>query len=391
MKFLHTADWHLGKLFFERSIEEDQAYFLQQLIKLLKQEDYDALVISGDIYDRAIPPASACVMLDTFLTELCTQFPQLHVFIISGNHDSPERLSYGKHFFEQHNLHVCTDCKNITVPTIIKDVAFYQLPYLTPGCIQAEGEGLFETKLRSQQDLHEEAIKRIVQSHKKKYPSLSCVLNAHLFAAGSNIGESERSSVGNSDQVDAKIFSFFTYTALGHIHSAQKAGKNAWYAGSPLSYSFDERSFQKQVLSVTIEDKTVSVEKKDITPLHAVTTITASFDDMLKSKDFTAYENDFLRAISTDSRTIVNPVQLLRTRFPNILSFSYEQIQSESKATSLEERRKLISKNSKKDTAEIFRAFLKDLYGEESVRENELRQKEIELYEKFAKDVEADE
>ncbi len=396
MKFLQTSDWHLGKTFFGQSLYDDQAYFLQQVMaELAKAESlgspYDALIIPGDIYDRAVPPAESVSQLGGFLSDTHRRFPSLHIFMLSGNHDSSERLSFVQDILAQENIHLCTDAKHMTEAVIIAGVAVYQLPFLNPGSIAAD-ESAQELPLRSQQDLVSVACERIAAAHRQQYPKLPALLCAHLFAAGSKAKpESERSYVGTADQVGTDAFAPFAYTALGHIHSFQQAGPHAYYSGAPLCYSFEEAKSEKYLLSVALDkDGSYSAEKIFVKALHRCTVIKDSMQSLLCSDAYDVYKDDYIQAICTDTDRIENPLLKLRSRFPRILAFGYaEQIDGMQENASLAERRAVLSTQGKDSLQQIFSSFLKDLYGADYLKENEeLVKDEISLYMEYAKSCE---
>ena len=394
MKFLQTGDWHLGKVFFEEPLIEGQKYFIRQLIDELRAQKeadapYDALVIPGDIYDRAVPPAEAVTAFGSFLSLLHTDFPELKVLLLSGNHDSPERLAFAKEILNSANIHICTDCRNIAEPVIIKNAAFYQLPYLTAGCISKGGE-LFSEPLRTQQDLLDEAVRQIQAAHKVKYADLDAVLCAHLFTAGALRSDSERGAVGNAEQVSSDSFQFFTYAALGHIHKMQKAGKNAYYSGSPLAYSFDESGIQKVMLRVVIENGTFTVEKIALNPLRRCTVIIDAFDTIYGTDAYDDCKGDYIQIVCTDKTTIATPMNILRSKFPFVLSFTYESSDyalSESEQNL--ERRNLLT-SAEAQSEEIFASFLKSVYGKEAFSEDKTFEDEIKLFAQFSRDAEKD-
>ena len=396
MKFLQTSDWHLGKMFFGQSLFDDQAFFLQQVSEeLAKAQEggspYDALIIPGDIYDRAVPPAESVSQLGTFLSDLHRRFPQLHIFMLSGNHDSSERLSFAKDILAQENIHLCTDTKHITEPVIVAGIAIYQLPFLNSGSIEPDS-GTDSPPLRSQQDLVAAACSRISAAHQQQHPEQPALLCAHLFAAGSKEKpESERSYVGTADQVGTAAFDAFAYTALGHLHSFIHAGPHAYYSGAPLCYSFDEAGTKKYLLSVTIEKNgAYTMEKLPVKALHRCTVITDSMNALLSSDAYSIYREDYIQAVCTDTETIENPLLKLRSRFPHILSFTYaKQYGALQEASSVSRRRAILSSGGEDSQEKIFTSFLQDLYGEAYLTENEgLVKDEVSLYLKYAKSCE---
>lgn len=387
MKFLQTGDWHLGKSFYEFPLLDDQRFILDQIQHLLQQaqsegDPYDALIVPGDIYDRAVPPSEATALLSTFITSTHEQFPSLELFFLAGNHDSAERLSFAKDLLQSSNIHLCTDYKQIATPVIVKDCAVYQLPFLQSDALARTADGpLSDTPLRTQQELLDQAVLQITQSHQTHCAKLPAILCAHLFAAGGTTGDSERIPVGTAEQIDARSLSFFSYTALGHLHSFQKAGEHAYYSGSPLSYSFAESDNTKYVLSVTVTPHGSDFTKQLLTPLHPCTTLTASFDELVRGTSFDIHRNDYLQVVCTDRVPVSNPMAQLRKKFPFILSFSYQTASaSETSAISLSNRKTLVDNAS---LERLYDAYLADLYGKAQVEADPLTVQKRALFKKF--------
>ena len=414
MKFLQTGDLHLGKFFYEYPLLEDQKHVLRQLFKELKAEydagaPYDALVIAGDVYDRSLPPAEAVQVFSDFLAEIQRTFAELYVLIIPGNHDSAIRLSYAQKILEQQRIHIRTDLSRIDEPVIIKDAAFYLMPFLQPASLSsiekaakpepAKPEPLkpavpakaeeteqaqqnltfdFDTAdsaetdsaqteeknyLMSQSVLAEEALRRINLAKSKDTAN---VLVAHLFAAGSTESDSERIIWGTAEQVDCSLFDGFTYTALGHLHRCQKAGKHAHYSGSPLAYSFSEADADKVFLRVEIEKNAEpAVTKIPIKPLHKVASLSGTFDEFFSSNKYDGYKDCFLEIESTEDSIIENPVVLLRKKFPYLLSFKQERAFEKISSSEIAGRRTNIS-NNELSINNQFELFIKEIYGSDA-------------------------
>jgi DNA repair protein SbcD/Mre11 len=403
MKFLQTGDWHLGKIFHETSLIEDQKVFLSQITGEQEKAGkagapYDALIVPGDIYDRSVPPAEAVTLLSSFLTATHASFPDLHIFLLAGNHDSPDRLSFAAQILSTENIHICTDVSQLTEPVIVgtgkNAAAVYQIPYLHPGEIQTvktdaagistagSGSGqqdLFADSgtedvhiLRSQQELTSEAAARISAAHNSKYAGLPSVVCAHLFTLAAHVSDSERISVGTAEQVDADIFSPFSYTALGHLHGLQRAGKkaNVWYSGAPLAYSFDDSS-DTFMLSVTVEKddvkEKIEVSRIQIAPLHAVVRLTGPFDRFYgESADMPLIEKNaenYVEIICTDTAVPENPMTLLRRNFHNILSFKKQETTAGAVSIAMQKRREIIESDSADKPDKLFEMFIQDVYG----------------------------
>lgn len=409
MKFLQTSDWHLGKIFYETSLIQDQVHFLNQIIDELKLSQknnapYDALLIPGDIYDRSVPPSDAVNILNDFFTTIHKEFPKLHIFITSGNHDSPERLNFCAKILSDSNIHICATTKEFTTPFILQTesekAAIYQLPFLTPYSIEktdkenndAQNEFDFSNnaRLKFQQELYEEACKQIKKDVENHADCIS-IFCGHLFTLNSTVSDSERSNIGTADQVDASLFDFFDYGAIGHIHSFQKAGKkNLYYSGSPLAYSFDD-SKDKFLLSVTIcKNQPAEITKIPVEPLHKVTRLEGSFSDFYgptsKIELIQTHKNDFIEIICTDEVLPSSPMPLLKTVFPNVLSFKMKSFFAENSNQMIAERRKIIEGNSLNKSENLFEAFFDEINQNAQIDQN-LKEEEKKIFLNYAKGI----
>lgn len=395
MHFLQTSDWHLGRLLFNTSLLDDQKEILNQIISQIataSQEgnEYDALLIPGDIYDRANPPKEAMTVLSDFLTELSNKFPKLNVFILSGNHDDAKLLYFAKDFFRKANIHICTDLSDIQKPVIItsaknesEKAAIYQIPYL---------EAYSFADLRRQQELYEKATEIIKENHKNNEDCFSIVC-AHLFAIKSIVNDAERSSVGPAEEVDTTLFEDFDYTALGHIHSYQPCGKknNIFYSGSPLKFNPDNKDKEnKFLLDITItKNQKPEVKKIPLIAPHKITTITGSFADYVgknsKESLIEPYKNDYIIFICTDDVLPDSPMQNLKTVFPFIKSFRMEEREKGQNNNSAEERiaRQNIIEEFESKPENLFNKFLEDINAK--IQDKELETKEKELFLQYIK------
>ena len=395
MHFLQTSDWHLGRLLFNTSLLDDQKEILNQIISQIataSQEgnEYDALLIPGDIYDRANPPKEAMTVLSDFLTELSNKFPKLNVFILSGNHDDAKLLYFAKDFFRKANIHICTDLSDIQKPVIItssknesEKAAIYQIPYL---------EAYSFADLRRQQELYEKATEIIKENHKNNEDCFSIVC-AHLFAIKSIVNDAERSSVGPAEEVDTTLFENFDYTALGHIHSYQPCGKknNIFYSGSPLKFNPDNKDKEnKFLLDITLtKNQKPEVKKIPLIAPHKITTITGSFADYVgknsKESLIEPYKNDYIIFICTDDVLPDSPMQNLKTVFPFIKSFRMEEREKGQNNNSAEERiaRQNIIEEFESKPENLFNKFLEDINAK--IQDKELEKKEKELFLQYIK------
>lgn len=407
MKFLHTSDWHLGKLFHEKSMIEDQCFMLEQIFQIMKNASeqgspYAALVMSGDIYDRAVPPSEAVTLLDSFLNKLITALPDTHIFMNAGNHDSASRLSYGAAILEKHNIHFATNTKQITTPVILDDaqfsrpsqkVAFYQLPFLTPLSLSpvtsstsnqaSPSDKLNEERspLRSQQELYTFACKEIITHHKKMHGDMPSVLNAHLFTSGSATAASERTNIGSAEQVDVSLFKDFTYGAFGHIHKYQPCDKekHCYYPGALLAYSFDDNP-ENGILEIEIKnEKNISINRIPIKPLHPIAKIKAQMSELIGSnanqKLINENYNNYVQVILTDEVMPTEAFSTLKTVFPNLLSVVSNETSFRKTDSSIQERKAAILSN---DPEKIFIQFMKEANGDDE--ENDLFQKQKEIF-----------
>ncbi len=393
MRFLQTSDWHLGKIFYEISLVEDQRYFLNQIISEIAKESesenpYDALLVPGDIYDKAIPPQDAVSLFDEFLTELKERFPSLYVVIISGNHDSPTRLNFAKSFFRKSNIFICTTPESITEPVELKSngekAYIYSIPFLYPNDIKNDENELF-TATHSQQEMYDFATQKIWDEHKKKHSDGFSVLCTHLFACEASVEKSERRNIGTAEQVDANLFHNFDYTAVGHIHSYQPCGKekNMYYSGAPLSYDFGDTP-TKFMLSVELKkNQEPQINKIEFKPLHKVTRLEGSFSDFFGSNTnkelIQKHKDDYVEIICTDDILPSSPITLLRPAFPNILSFRMKEFVESEISTQMQQRRNAITNSKEALSDEIFQIFLEEI-NKNLTTNDELITKEKKLF-----------
>lgn len=321
MKFLHLSDLHIGKRVNEVSMLDDQAYILDQILDIADTEQPDAVLIAGDIYDRSIPSNEAVTLFDDFLVKLAKR--HLPVLMISGNHDSPERLSFGGRLLDASGIYISPvyhgDIQPITLTDSYGPVHFWLLPFIRPAHVR---RFFPDEPIESYTDAC-----RTVISHMPIDPAERNVLITHQFVTGAVTCESEELSVGGTDNVDASIFDVFDYVALGHIHGPQNIGSNRIrYCGTPLKYSFSEADHHKSVTVVTLGKKgTLNLQLSPLLPRHDLRQIRGSFATLT---DKSSYEgttlNDYLHVILTDEEDIPEAVGKLRLIYPNIMKLSYD-------------------------------------------------------------------
>jgi len=321
MKLIHLSDLHLGKRVNEVSMIEDQEYILHQIIRIIKEENADVVLLSGDIYDKCVPSAEAVTLFDEFLSRLA-QF-QVQVFAISGNHDSPERLAFGNRLMEGAGIHMSPVYNGEVAPIVLSDtygeVNFWLLPFIKPAHVKRyyPDEGI-----ESYTDACRVAVEKMCIDTSKRN-----VLLTHQFVTGASTCESEEISVGGSDNVDASVFENFDYVALGHIHGPQNIGSHKIrYCGTPLKYSFSEVNHYKSVTVVELGAKgELELHTAALTPLHDMRVIRGSFAEVT---DKAFYEgtatNDYLQVILTDEEDIPEAIGKLRVIYPNVMKLTYD-------------------------------------------------------------------
>ena len=363
MRFLQTGDWHLGKVMHEKSLLEDQEYFLNQIFDRLGKVKYNALLVPGDVYDRPVPSGEAVSLLSKFIGKVHQKFPDLEIFILSGNHDSAERLSFLKDVLNEMHIHICTDTQNITDPVVLKEgnekACIYQLPFLYDGSFRDDEEN----SIRGQEALYSFAAEKILLNHKKEFSDYYSVLCAHLFTIQSQVSDSERSFIGTADQVSAALFEEFSYTAVGHLHSFQPCGKrgNIYYSGSPLAYSFDddpEKFFLDVEITGSPEKPEVKLEKIPVKPLHKVVRLKGKFSDFFGKK--IENEDDFVEILLEDEVLPDGAATLLRETFPNLLSVRKDYQVSEDMTDQIQERKSAMDS---RDPEKIFTQFFSEIYN----------------------------
>ena len=321
MKLMHLSDLHMGKRVNEFSLLEDQKYILAQILSMVKREGADGVVLAGDIYDKPVPPAEAVQAFDGFLTQLGQW--GIPVFVVSGNHDSAERLAFAARLLRSKGVYLSPvyDGKIEGVP--LKDpygeVMVYLLPFVKPASVRHVFEG---EEVNSYQDAVRVAIGHMDLDLKKRN-----VLVAHQFVTGAVRCESEEVLVGGLDQVDAALFAPFDYVALGHIHSPQHVGRETVrYCGSPLKYSFSEAEQEKSVTLVELREKgQVKVRELPLTPLRDMRRIRGTYLQVSALPFYRgANREDYVQVTLTDEEDVPDGMQKLRVIYPNLMRLEYD-------------------------------------------------------------------
>jgi len=321
MRLIHTSDWHLGRRLHDHSLIEAQAHALDQIARLCLDEGADALLVAGDLFDRAVPPEEAVRLFNDFLLRMSKDV-RIPVVAIAGNHDSAERLGFASDFLALGRIHLRTRLSDRAEPVVIEAggevLHVYALPYVEPLRVRAE---LQDESLRG----HEEAIRAALRRVRERLqPGTPSVLMAHLFASGgSESPDSERSlEIGGAAQVSAEALDGFSYVALGHLHAPQRvAGReDIRYSGSLLKYSVGEANQRKGVTLVELGRGPLAVREVPLTPLKDVVRLEGSLHDLLHAPDFERVRGDFVEAIYTDTGHLLDVASRLRERFPNLLA-----------------------------------------------------------------------
>ncbi len=320
MKFLHTSDWHLGRLFHGVNLTEDQRHVLLQLLEVVRDEKPDALLVAGDIYDRAVPPPEAVDLLDEIFTKLLLEL-RVPVVVIAGNHDSPNRLGFASKMLSSHNLWVCGNLPATLAPLVLNDqhgpVDIFSLPYAEPSMVR---QWLGQEATLTHQSAMDALISRLPRTQGRR-----SVLMAHAFVAGGRGCESERPlSVGGSGAVEASCFDGFDYVALGHLHAPQSMGDGIiQYSGSPLQYSFDEAHHHKSVSLVEMDQAgKVATRRVALSPKRKVRRLRDTFERLCQLGLEDAAREDYLEITYTDESPILDVMARLRQVYPNCLYVS---------------------------------------------------------------------
>jgi len=326
MKFVHLSDLHIGKRVNEYSMLEDQEYILKKIIEIIDDEKPEAVIIAGDVYDKSVPSAEAVALFDDFLVSLSKR--SMHVFVISGNHDSPERIAFGGRLMEQSKIHMSPVYDGSLTPVILEDeygkVNVWMLPFIKPVHVRKFNE---EAEIGS----YTEAI-RLVTDNLDINSNERNVMITHQFVTGADRTESEEISVGGTDNVDVSVFEGFDYTALGHIHRPQNCkSEKVRYSGTPLKYSFSEAKDNKSVSVVELKEKgELLINTVPLVPMRDMVEIKGKYEEIML-RDFyknTSYQEDYVHITLTDDEDIPDAIGKLRTVYHNIMKLDYDNIRT---------------------------------------------------------------
>lgn len=330
MKIMHLSDLHIGKKVNEYSMLQDQIYILKEILRIIDNEKVETVIIAGDVYDRSLPPNEALELFDEFLYQLSGR--NVNVFVISGNHDSPERISYGGRMMTDNKIFLSPvydgNVKPITLNDDYGEVNFYLLPFVRPADIRRyfPDENI---------ENYTDAVKVAIDNMNVDFSERN-ILVTHQFVTGAELSESEDIIVGGTDNVSGEVFDGFDYVALGHIHREQTVGKdNIRYCGTPLKYSFSEAKNIKSVTILDFNDKgNIEYFKIPLTPFRDMREIRGTYYELtLKSSYESTNTEDYLHITLTDEEDIPDAIGKLRSIYPNIMKLDYDNLRTRGSGT----------------------------------------------------------
>ena len=330
MKIMHLSDLHIGKKVNEYSMLQDQIYILKEILRIIDNEKVETVIIAGDVYDRSLPPNEALELFDEFLYQLSSR--NVNVFVISGNHDSPERISYGGRMMTENKIFLSPvydgNVKPISLNDDYGEVNFYLLPFIRPADIRRyfPDENI---------ENYTDAVKVAIDNMNVDFSERN-ILITHQFVTGAELSESEDIIVGGTDNVSGEVFDGFDYVALGHIHREQTVGKdNIRYCGTPLKYSFSEAKHIKSVTILDFKDKeNIEYSKIPLTPLRDMREIRGTYYELtLKSNYENTNVDDYIHITLTDVEDIPDAIGKLRSIYPNIMKLDYDNLRTRGSGT----------------------------------------------------------
>lgn len=356
MKILHLSDLHIGKIVLEQSMLEDQKYMLDQIIDEIKKEKIEVVLISGDVYDRSVPPADAVDVLDNFLKVLIKDL-NIKVFMIAGNHDSKERLNFGSKIFANDGLYICANYNGKLDKVELEDefgkLNIYMLPYIKP----VEVKKYFEdVEILSYND----AVKAVLENEEINKDERNIIISHQFVTAGNEEPEksdSETIFLGGTENVDVSCYSDFDYVAIGHIHGPQRIGRDtARYAGTMLKYSFSEVNQNKCLTVLDFKEKdNLDIRLVQIKPLRDMRVIKGPIEELLKEENYiTTNREDYIRAIITNEEPVYDAIGQIKKVYPNTLRLD---IENSKVMAGLEANMTNLDNIKKKDEVELFNEF----------------------------------
>ncbi|KAA0965073.1 exonuclease SbcCD subunit D [Sporosarcina sp. ANT_H38] len=367
MKFFHTADWHLGKLVQGVYMTEGQRFVLDQFIEAIREEKPDAVVIAGDLYDRAVPPTEAVALLDEMLEKITIELGT-PVLAIGGNHDSPGRLHFGSGLMRANGYHITGQMTKVIEPVILMDeygeVHFHLVPFADPSVVKHLHDD--ETIVN-----HNDAMKKVTSAIRQQMVNgVRHVFVGHAFVtphgeSEANTSDSERPlTIGGAEYVSAHLFEGFHYTALGHLHQAHYVlNETVRFAGSPMKYSISEENHKKGFLIIELDaEGQVSVDKRELEPKHDMRTVIGTMEDILLHP----VSEDYVFVKLLDETPVLFPMEKVRSVYPNAMHVERKILISTTVAT--DEQR---MEHGKHDDLALFKAFYEEMKGEMADAETE--------------------
>jgi DNA repair protein SbcD/Mre11 len=354
MKFIHTADWHLGKLVHGVYMTENQREVLNQFVEVVAEEKPDAVVIAGDLYDRSVPPTDAVELLDEILFKINVEL-KTPIVAIAGNHDSAERLSFGSSWYKHSQFYLSGKLSNSFKPVQVNGVNFYLVPYAEPGIVR---QLLGDDSIHSHQDAMKALVGKMEETLNPNEPN---VLVGHAFVLGGQTTDSERIlSVGGSGCVGAEVFEPFSYTALGHLHSPEAIKHDkVKYSGSLLKYSFSEAKQNKSISIIEIDDKGNFTQRyRSLLPTHDMRELEGHLEELLDPKFYEKQIlHDYLKVTLLDDGALIDPINKLRQVYPNVL-----HLERKMDVTDMKKKQTFnITQSEKKSEIDLFEQFYAEM------------------------------
>lgn len=373
MKFAHIGDLHIGKRVHDFSMLEDQRYILEEMLRIFDEEKVEGVLIAGDVYDKTVPSAEAVQVFDDFITKLAKM--EMPIYMISGNHDSAERLAFGAQLFENDGVYISPvyegEVKKVEVEDVYGTVNIWLLPFLKPATVR-------HALQREDINTYEEGVVAALQGCEIDTEQRN-ILVAHQFVTGADRSDSEETSVGGLDNVSEEVFEDFDYVALGHIHRAQKMGRETLrYSGTPLKYSFSEADHKKSVTILELLEKgRVEIHVVPLVPRRDMRKMRGTYMEVT-AKDAYTEENkmDYLQITLTDEEDVPGALQKLRTVYSNLMRLEYDN------ARTRENREvQAVEAQEQKSELELFEEFY-ELLNNESMKDEQ-----VEFVEKLIQDL----
>ena len=378
MKIIHLSDLHIGKRINEFSMIEDQQYILLQILSIIRSEAPDSVIIAGDVYDRSLPPTEAVTELDDFIYKLSLE--NFDTFIISGNHDSPERLAFGSRIMAKSGIHLSPVYNGHVEPISLTDefgeVNFYMLPFIKSFHVK----NIFPDRAEDISS-YTDAVRIAVENMNVDYSKRNIIIS-HQFVTGASRSDSEIISVGGSDNVDSFVYEQFDYAALGHIHTPQIIGgkQHIRYCGTPLKYSFSEVADKSVTVVELMQKGSLNIRQIPLKPLRDMRTIRDTFENIYSNGPSDPNKDDYIRAILTDENEVDSAMSKLKKIYPNIMELSYAKNQRSGENGTM-----LFSEIESKGPLKLFEDFFK------SSEKRPLKDEEKAFIQKIIEEIEEEE